>query len=231
MSGRFKEVTIGNETYQLPLPGASAPWGEEFSDLIDALVNGLQIVQGPQDIQETSATILNTSGAKNITGLAFNTSTIRSVEISYNLSREITKTISTIPTGTGVIQITTSDKHDLFTGDILTIDGSNSTPSINGTYTITRVDDNNFTIDIGAVQVTIAGTTGTFLVQLIESGTIIANYGIQGWSFTQFGDNIGSAKVVFDIGSSGQATYNPAVLEGTGHVGLVKFIAKALLDT
>lgn len=228
---RFKTKTIGSEEYQLPLPGASAPWGEELSDLIDALCDAINIVQGPQDIQETSATILNTSGEKDITGLAFNTSTIRSVEISYNMSREITKAISTIPTGTGVITITCTDDHDLFTGELVTISASNSTPAIDGVYTITKTGAKTFTIDIGATVITVAGTSATFPVQLLESGTILANYGLQGWSITQFGSNVNKCKVVFDINSSGQAVYTPTVLEGTGHVGLVKFIAKALLES
>lgn len=231
MAGRFKSVTVGNETHNLPLAGSSAPWGEELSDLIDALVNAVNIVQGPQDIQETAATILNTAGAKDITGLAFNTSTIRSVEISYNVSRKITKAIADIPTGTGVQTITCTDDHDLFTGQSITIASSNSTPSIDGVYTITKTGAKTFTIDYGATTVTVAGTAGSFDVELLESGIWLANYGLQGWEMTEYGNNVGAAKVVFDIGASGQATYNPTVLEGTGHVGLVKFIAKALLDS
>lgn len=231
MSGRFKEVTVGNETYQLPLAGASASWGEELSDLIDAMVNALNIVQGPQDIQETAATILNTSGAKDITGLAFNTSTLRSAEISYNLSRKITKAIADIPTGTGVQTITCDDEHNLFTGQTITIASSNSTPSIDGVYTITKTGAKTFTIDYGAVTVTVAGTSGAFDVELLENGTWYVNYGLQGFSMVLIGDDVGAAKVELDIGDSGQATYNPTVLEGTGHVGLIKFIAKALLDS
>lgn len=231
MSGRFKDVTVGNESYQLPLAGASASWGEELSDLIDALVNAINIVQGPQDIQETAATILNTSGLKDITGLAFNTSTLRSAEISYNLSRKTTKAISAIPTGTGVIQIDCSDVHDLFTGDSITIASSNSTPSIDGVYTVTKVDANSFTIDIGATNVTVAGTSGDFDVELVESGVWQLNYGQQGFAMTLSGVDVGNAQVLLDITSSGQAQYNPTVLEGTGHVGLIKFVAKALLDS
>jgi len=231
MTDRFKDVTIGSESYKLPLSGASAPWGEELSDLIDAMVDAINVVQGPQDIQETSATVLNTSGAKDITGLAFNTTTIRSVEISYNLSREITKAISTIPTGTGVQTITFTDDHNLFTGDTMTIAASNSTPAIDGVYIVTKTGAKTVTINYGAVTVTVAGTSATVAVQLVESGTWLANYGSQGWGMTEYGVNAGAAKVVFDISASGQATYNPTVLEGTGHVGLIKFIAKALLDS
>ena len=231
MAGRFKEVTVGNETYQLPLSGSGAPWGEELSDLINALVNAMNIVQGPQDIQETSATVLNTSGLKDITGLAFNVSTLRSAEISYNLSRKTTKAISAIPTGTGVIQIDCLTTHDLFTGDSITISDSDSTPAIDGVYVVTKINANSFTIDIGVASVTVAGIAGAFDVQLVESGVWQLNYGQQGFSMSLSGVDIGAAQVVLDITSSGQAQYNPVVLEGTGHVGLIKFVAKALLDS
>ena len=231
MAGRFKDVTVGNETYQLPLAGASAPWGEELSDLIDAMVDSLNITQGPQDIQETASTVLNIAGAKDITGLAFSTSTIRSVEISYNLSRQVTKAISDIPTGTGVQTITVSTVHDLYTGDNITISASDSIPVIDGVYPVTRIDSTTFSIDYGATVVGTPGTSGAFNVELLESGVWMANYGQQGWSMTEIGVNVGMAQVEFDITSSGQATYNPTVLTGTGHVGLVKFIAKALLDS
>lgn len=45
--------------------------------------------------------------------------------------------------------------HGLQTGRIVTISNSTSTPSIDGTYTATRIDDDNFTIDI---ETTIGGT-------------------------------------------------------------------------
>lgn len=228
MSQRFKTVTIGSETYQLPLAGSSAPWGEELSDLIEAIVSAVNLTSGAADITETSATILNTSGAKDITGLAFDPTTVRSAEISYNISRTITKTISTIPTGAGTIQIDCTDKHDLYTNDLITIAGSNSTPSINGQYTITKVNDNSFTITI-ANPVTIAGNTGTFEVQIVESGTMIINYGQQGWSITRFRE--GDSLIDIDFTSGGQAQYTPVILEGTSHSGLIKFVAKALLNT
>ena len=231
MAGRFKPITIGNETYNLPLSGSSAPWGEELSDLIEALANGLSIVQGPQDISESSATILNTAGEKDITGLAFNSAEVRSIEISYNISRKITKAVSIIPTGTGVQTITCTDDHDLFTGDMVTIAASNSTPAIDGVYTITKTGAKTFTIDYGATTVTVAGTSATFEVELIESGTLLANYGLQGWNLAQYGVDIGASKTIIDIDSSGQGTYTPTVIEGTSHTGLIKFIAKALLDT
>ncbi|GAG03360.1 unnamed protein product, partial [marine sediment metagenome] len=136
----FKEVSVGGSTYKLPLQGANPPWGEELSDLIDALVTTINTVSGPNDITETSASILNTSGVKSVAGLAFDLASVRSGEITYNISRTTTKTISAIPTGTGVIQIDCTTAHNVYTGDSITIASSDSTPAIDGTYTVTKVD-------------------------------------------------------------------------------------------
>ncbi len=46
--------------------------------------------------------------------------------------------------------------HGFVTGDVVTIDASNSTPTIDGPRTVTFVDANNFTVP---VNVTVAGTT------------------------------------------------------------------------
>ena len=53
--------------------------------------------------------------------------------------------------------VITTERHHLDTGDSVTISGSNSTPSINGTHTVTRISATTFSI---AVNVTTAGTAG-----------------------------------------------------------------------
>ena len=229
MTGRFKTVSIGSEQYQLPLQGANGPWGEELSSLLEGMVDSINTTNGAADITETSATIANTSGAKDIQGLAFDPANVRSAEISYNITRTITKAISSIPTGTGTLQVTFSDKHNLFTGDTATLAGTDSTPSINGTYTVTKISDYIIEITIGT-PVTVSGSTGTCSVQLVESGVLFINYSTQGWVV----EREGPAKQAFvdiDFTAGGQGQYNPTILEGTSHVGLMKFVAKALLKT
>lgn len=54
--------------------------------------------------------------------------------------------------------VTTSTAHGMVTGDSVNITGSNSTPVINGDYTITMISPTTFSVP---VNVTIAGTTGT----------------------------------------------------------------------
>lgn len=53
----------------------------------------------------------------------------------------------------------TSVGHELETGRFVTISGSDSTPSIDGTYEVTVVDSDNFTINL---EVTSPGTSGSF---------------------------------------------------------------------
>ena len=229
MAGNFKTVTIGGNTYQLPLSGSNPPWGEQLEDLLDAMVDAINLTQGSQDITETSASLSNTSGLKNVLGLGFDSNVTRSAEISYNITRSIIKTISAIPAGTGVITITCSDKHDLFTGDIITIANSNSSVVIDGVHTVTKLTDNTFSIDIGASVIATPGTSATFTTQLVESGTLLLNYGQQGWGYARF--SVGDSKVDLSVTSAGLVQYNPVVLEGSSHSGLMKFIAKALLST
>jgi hypothetical protein len=69
----------------------------------------------------------------------------------------IVTTITNISVGNPTT-ITTSTPHGLVTGDIIDILGSNSTPSVNGSWTITVTGPSTFTIP---VHVTVAGNTGT----------------------------------------------------------------------
>lgn len=55
--------------------------------------------------------------------------------------------------------VTTSSAHGLFNGDQVMISGSNSTPSIDGLYTVTVLSATSFTIP---VNVTVAGTTAAW---------------------------------------------------------------------
>lgn len=55
--------------------------------------------------------------------------------------------------------VTTSGPHGLVTGEYVTITGSNSTPTLNGTRQVTVTSATTFTV---AVNVTVAGTAGAF---------------------------------------------------------------------
>lgn len=55
--------------------------------------------------------------------------------------------------------VTTAAPHGLLTNRVIEINGSNSTPSIDGIYTVTVLNATQFTIDVNVIS---PGTTGTF---------------------------------------------------------------------
>jgi hypothetical protein len=86
------------------------------------------------------------------------------IKNKFNPSLESTQTITAI-SAANPTQIT-STAHGLTTGDNIFIYGTDSTPTIQNKYEITFVDVNNFTVP---VDITIAGTTGTFFKATVES--------------------------------------------------------------
>lgn len=89
--------------------------------------------------------------------------------------------LSTIDTKSGSItaisianpSVITSNGHGLFTGRIITISGSNSTPSINGTYPVTVLNSNQFSIP---VNVTTSGSAGSWNTSVFDFDDIKACY-------------------------------------------------------
>jgi len=80
----------------------------------------------------------------------------------------VDRTITAIATDETISVLTdfgddTSYDHGLEVGDSVTITGSNSTPSVNGTWTVSALDEENprGKFRITGVDVTVAGTTGT----------------------------------------------------------------------
>jgi hypothetical protein len=69
------------------------------------------------------------------------------------------KTITAVATGAGS-QVVTSTAHGFIDGDLVTIAGDNSTPTINGTWVVSAAAANTFTVTTG-ITTTVAGTTGT----------------------------------------------------------------------
>lgn len=86
-------VTINGSSYSLPNQGDSAPWGDDLSDIILALIAVSNDILGTADILTTSFNIANNqSSAANVNGLSFNTSLVRSAIIQYSLYRTSTTT-------------------------------------------------------------------------------------------------------------------------------------------
>ena len=220
------EKTIGGSTYNIPNQGENPAWGEEQHDALVALFDEVNGIVGPNDIAETSATIVNVGGVENIVGLKFAIATVRSAEISYNISRKITKSISsTSDVGGTEILVTCAQAHNLFTDDSVTIAATEG-QAISGTYTITKMSDTTFKITAVWSSPT---TAATFQIELLEAGTILAQYGLQGLKMIEEADD--DALVLIDIAADGQFTYNPTVLLGAAYTGLMKFVAKAIITT
>lgn len=70
--------------------------------------------------------------------------------------------------------VLTSTAHGLVNGRIVTINGSNSSPSIDGNYAVTVVDVNRFSIPVN-VNLT-SGTSGSFITQDTTFADIVARY-------------------------------------------------------
>jgi hypothetical protein len=108
--------------------------------------------------------------------------TITAISTPTSLSGSITSISIASPT------VITSAAHGLSTGNIINISNSNSTPSVDGLYTVTVVNANTFTIP---VNVNVAGTTGsweydvtTFTVDDLPTVTAFYQNGQSVTSFT-----------------------------------------------
>lgn len=83
-----KTVQIGNGVYSLPEEGDKSGWGEDTTALLEAMVDALTTVQGPNDILNTSAILANNqTTAANIPELLFNTGQVEAVEVDYIVLR------------------------------------------------------------------------------------------------------------------------------------------------
>lgn len=74
-----KLLQIGNQTFEYPEQGDGV-WGEEATAWAEAVTDALATVQGPEDILLTEALLTNGSSG-NISGLAFDTSTVQQIVV------------------------------------------------------------------------------------------------------------------------------------------------------
>ena len=85
--------------------------------------------------------------------------------------------------------VITTERHHLDTGDSVTISGSNSTPVINGTHTVTRINDTTFSV---AVNVTSAGTAG----HVVCNNRITASQGLSATGDAAWQSDLGASDVL-----------------------------------
>ena len=88
-------------------------------------------------------------------------------------------------TSSGNIQITTSIAHNFVVGDIVTINNSDSTPGIDGVYTVTNiVSANIFKIDDPLVTFTVDGSSGTVKSKLTTDQNKDVGIQVNYWTTT-----------------------------------------------
>lgn len=81
-------LTINNITFEYPAPGADPGWGEDATGWAEAVTEAINSLLGVGDILETTFNVGNdVSVAEEVTGLAFNTSTVRAATIDYSIYR------------------------------------------------------------------------------------------------------------------------------------------------
>jgi hypothetical protein len=81
-----KDLTVNNKTFSYPSPGEDPGWGEDSTAWAEEVTNVLSSVLGPGDILESTFTIPDDSTG-DISGLSFDESSVRGVEIDYSVYR------------------------------------------------------------------------------------------------------------------------------------------------
>ena len=137
------------------------------------------------------------------------------VEVDYTLDTQQTvRAISNASVANPTV-ITTVGVHGLTTGDIILISGSNSTPTIDGSRTVTVVSTTTFTVP---VNVTVQGTAGSFVRANSTSGAVGYQ---QVTAFSGFSGFVGKLRdsadntTYADLIAFGSVTAAPAVERAT----------------
>lgn len=99
-------------------------------------------------------------GVTNLNNPGQVTNTLNIVSTIFTAVNTLGGTISAIvPYSANSTQVTTSAPHQLSTGQMVAIAGSDANPNINGTFTVQVLDATNFIIQ---AYIQVSGTTGTF---------------------------------------------------------------------
>lgn len=81
-------LTIGNQPFAYPNPGEEAGWGEDATGWAKAVTDLLATLVTTGDILQTSFAVQNNiSVAEDVTGMFFDSGTVRSAQITYAVHR------------------------------------------------------------------------------------------------------------------------------------------------
>lgn len=98
-TNKFRLITIGNQTFKLPIDGRGN-WGEETTAILDALAEASQLIQGPNDVLLSTANLVNNQTTPAALGnLTFNTGQVLGIQVDFFIRR-------TYNPGSGEITIT-----------------------------------------------------------------------------------------------------------------------------
>jgi hypothetical protein len=104
-------LTVGNQVFSYPNPGEESGWGEDATGWAEAVTEALSALISPGDILPTSLVVQNKqSSPADVTGLFFNSDTIRAANINYAIYRVSTSTNPGIAeSGTLMIDLNDTD--------------------------------------------------------------------------------------------------------------------------
>jgi len=81
-------LIVNNTPFEYPTPGDEPGWGEAATGWAEEVTDVLNSVLGPDDILETTFTVNNSVAvATNVSGLLFNTGTVRAATVEYSVYR------------------------------------------------------------------------------------------------------------------------------------------------
>lgn len=86
-SNKFRLITIGNQTFKLPIDGRGN-WGEETTAILEALAEASQLIQGPNDVLLSTANLVNNQTTPAALGnLTFNTGQVLGIQVDFFIRR------------------------------------------------------------------------------------------------------------------------------------------------
>jgi len=141
-----KTLTVNNTPYEYPTAGDEPGWGPEASGWAEEVTNVLNNILGSDDILETSFNIANNqSSAADITGLVFNSATVRSAVVEYAVHR----VSDSNPSGNSE----TGEMHVIYDGSSWSLSVGGVVGNSNVNFSITGAGQVQYTSnDIGSIN-------------------------------------------------------------------------------
>jgi hypothetical protein len=83
-----RTLIVNNIPFEIPEQGEQQPWGEGVTEFLTEVAKVLNSVNGPSDILESSADVVNNqSSVADVAGMFFDSTTVRSFRVDGNVYR------------------------------------------------------------------------------------------------------------------------------------------------